>query len=101
MKRILLSFIGGISITFLLAVIPYFLVELLKLQWLESVTEIMVLADVWPVILTRLIFPQPHDVLLFDIRDTALRVALIIDVMVYSLLIFIMLRWRAKRACLP
>ncbi|MCA1591817.1 MAG: hypothetical protein LC754_04015 [Acidobacteria bacterium] len=101
MKRIILSIVGGVSITFLLAAIPYLLVEVLKIEWLEAVAEVVIMADVWPVIITRLVFPQPHDALLFDIQDTALRAALIIDVMVYSLITYVVLRWRAQRAPLP
>ena len=97
-KRIILSLVGGVSITSLIAAIPYLLDDVLKIEWLEAVAGLVILADVWPVIITRLVFPQPHDALLFDIQDTALRAALIIDVMVYSLIIYVVLRWRAKRA---
>jgi len=100
MKRIILSIAGGLSITFFLAAVPYLLVEVLKLEWLELVAELMLVAVIWPVAITGLIFPRPHDVLLFDIQDTALRVALVVDVIVYSLLLFIVLRWRAKRVSL-
>jgi hypothetical protein len=97
MKRIIQSINGGISTTFLLAAIPYLRVEVLKLERLEAAAGTIIMADVWPVIITRLMFPKPHDALLFDIQDTALRAALVIDVMVYSLLTYAVLRWRAKR----
>ena len=103
MKRFLQS-IGIVLLgSILLGLIAWVLADILDLQFPEWVAAIFGYLFVWPMLLLRPFMPasdSPDPNAPF-IRIVLYLSGLLLDILVYSLLIYVILRWRSRRNRLP
>jgi hypothetical protein len=95
MKRLLLALTGGIIIPIILFGVTFFLTHILELDQLEWLAYLLLLAVVWPLKIFDPLFPTGG--MKFVPSNEALSATVICDVLVYSLLTYLVLWWRARK----
>ena len=87
MKRLLISFAGGISVFLLSFLFVYTLTDVLRLRALAGVFDILA---TWPHPLVGLVFPPDIE---GKVNFDAVGISCLLQVLTYSLLIYAVLRW--------
>ena len=99
MRRVVLSLFGGVLVPVSLFGMGVLIMDILGLRKLEPIARVLIVAAAWPLKIFGYIFP--NDELALGPTNEALLATVILDILIYSTLVYLILSLRAERKILP